>query len=168
MARRHFDGKGFPRLKKITGEICGYVEGLEVEYTDYPFTGNVIDPRKTKYGDRLICQEVDFVQGISEQPFKVNEIYVIGGQVPHLPDSYNTGEHDMDMIVRTNAKMVTFTPGIEYGIFHNLANVLENGKGCWIDRVKKEYSLDLFDEDGEDQLYPPYLQIYPIVKKVES
>jgi hypothetical protein len=168
MARRHFDSKGFPKLKEITKEICDYVEGLEVEYTDFPISGNVIDSRNTKYGEEIISSDVDFVQGIAERPFKVTGIYVVGGQVPYLPDSYNVGEHDLDMIIKTNADRVTFSPEIESQIWIMLSNVLEDGKGYWIDRNTKEFVLDLFDGTRENPLKPPYLQIYPVVKKVDS
>ena len=165
MAKKHFDSKGFPKLKEIIRELCGYVEGLEVEYTNFPFTGNVFDP---EYGDRLIGWNVDFVQGIPQKPFKVNGIYVVGGQVLYLPDSYNTGEHDLDMVVKTNADRITFYSfEVEGQILDHLANVLENEKGCSPDRDKKEFVLDLFDIDRESP-EPPYLQIYPVVKRVES
>lgn len=167
MARRHFDDKGFPKLKEIIREICRYVEGLEIEYTDFPFCGNVIDPRNTEHGYRLISPEVDLVQGISRRPFKVDGVYIVGGQVPYLPDSYNKGEHDLDMVVKTNTDRVTFSHRVESQIWHNLANVLENGRGCFTDRDKKEFALDLFDGE-ESPLEPPYLQIYPLMKKVES
>jgi len=169
MARRHFDSKGFPKLKEIIREICQYVEGLEVEYTDPPFSGNVIDPRDTKYGNREVISDVDFVHGISKRPFKVNGIYVVGGQVAYLPDSYNTGKHDLDMIVKTNAEIVSFSPNVELLIWNNLSNVLENGKGSWEDRDGKEFVLDLFKEDKEfTPLEPPYLQIYPTIRRVDS
>lgn len=169
MARRHFDSKGFPKLNEIIMEICQYVEGLEIKYTDFPFTGDVIDPRNTKYGKETIIENVDFVQGISERPFKVNEIYIVGGQVAYLPKAYHTGEHDLDMIVRTNANRVTFTPGAGGAIWLNLGDILNNGKGCSSERDGKKFALDLFDEHKKiNPLEPPYLQIYPIMKKVES
>jgi len=168
MARRHFDDNGFPKLKQIIGEICQYVEGLTVEYIDYPISGNIIDPRNTVFGNRIISVNVDFIQGIPNTPFKVNGIYIVGGQVAYLPNSYNTGEHDLDLVVKTNANRVTFSSEVEDLILYNLANVLENGKGCYIDRIKKEFALDLFFVHKENPLEPPYLQIYPILKRVDS
>ena len=167
MAMRHFDSRGFPKLKEIIREICQYVRGLEVEYTDYPFAGNIITPKNREYGNRIVSSDVDFVQGIPTKPFKVNGIYVVGGQVAYLPDSYNTGEHDLDMIVKTNADTVTFSRGVEYDILDELEKVLNDGKEDLLD--KKEFVLDIFKEHREETpLRPPYLQIFPKMKRIDS
>lgn len=164
MAKRHFDKNGFPKLNNILSEIRRYVSGLEVEYTDFPFAGNVIDPRNTRYGDRFVCLDVAFVQGIQKKPFKVQGVYVVGGQVAYLPDSYNTGEHDLDMVVRTNANQVTFSLDVQTAILLNLNKILNNGKE---DSDTKAFVLDMF-EDIEIPLTSPYLQVYPEIKKVEK
>lgn len=166
MARRHFNIRGFPKLDKIIREICGYVEGLEVEYTDHQSVGNVVDSKKTKYGNRIVSSSVDFFQGIPTRPFKVNGIYVVGGQFAYLPESYNTG-HDLDMVVKTNADRVTFSPDVESDICCELSNILNNGNGCWTDRDTEKFALHLFDKDMEENpLKPPYLQIYPTMERV--
>lgn len=164
MARRHFDDNRFPKLDEIIKEICVYIEGLEIEYTDFPLTGNVIDPRDNKYGNRVVSSDADFVQGIPERPFKVNGIYVVGWQVPYLPNSYNK-KHNLDLLVKTNAERVTFSPQVEGDIWYNLESVLEHGKDIWTGKHNK-FALHVYTDDEEAMLDPPYLQIYPTVKKV--
>jgi len=168
MARRHFDNKGFPNLKRIIKEICEYVESLEIEYINFSSMGNIIDTNNTAHGHREVSYDVDFAPDLSKKPFKVKGIYVVGGQVAFLPDSYNTGNHDLDLVVKTNVGVVSFSDQAEGGVLCGLGDILNNGKGCWTDRETKEFALDLFDDEPEAPLKPPYLQIYPLIKRTDS
>jgi hypothetical protein len=60
--------------------------------------------------ENLVSEGVDFVQGISAKPFRVRGIYVVGGQVDYLPESYNFGNHDLDLVFKTNVQKLTLTP----------------------------------------------------------
>ena len=164
MARRHFNAEGFPKLDAIVREICGYVGGLEVEYTALPPRGNVIDPSNTPHGERVVSEGVDFIEGIPPTPFKAKGIYVVGGQASYLPRSYHRGNHDLDMVVTTNAREVAFTPDVERDvdverdIWHELCSILNDGRRET--KVGKEFFLDLFCEGGE-QIEKPYYKLYP-------
>ena len=164
MARRHFDGTGLPKTEEIIREICQYVGGLGVVFTGRAFRGDVIDLRPTRYGSRIISRDADFVQDVSKNPFKVNRIYVVGGQVRFLPESYN-GERDLDMIVETNAGEVASFPQVTRDICYKLSKILNNGMSpeFIIETNRKRYVLDLF----LGPVKPPYLQIYPLLQKVE-
>ncbi|MFC1691061.1 hypothetical protein ACFL0W_02660 [Nanoarchaeota archaeon] len=178
MARRHFEQNGFPNIERIIKEICSYVGELELEYTgleseypDRPLQGNIINSKKTRYGRRVISSDLSLVEGLPKRPFKVNEIYVVGSQVEYLPDSYLTGEHDLDLVVTTNAEAVTGSSLVEYEILSNLLNILNNLRREHIheDFYKtKEFVIGLVDAQPHNPLEPPYLQIHPIMKKVEG
>lgn len=152
MAKRHFDEKGFPKLKEITFEICEYVKGLEIKLiNENPYFGNILD-----FKNQIIEKDVIFNYPLDIKPFKVKRIYVVGEQVKYLPNSY-LGEHNLNLIIETNInKITTPKPEIHNIIIHNLEKTINN---------EKEFKLNFIIEG---KLKSPYLQIYPKMKKVLS
>ncbi|MBI2664844.1 hypothetical protein HYX10_05910 [Candidatus Woesearchaeota archaeon] len=155
MAGRHFDGGGKPRLSEIASEICGYVGRLEIRV--HGSHCDVVAPQGLA-GNTVVASNVRVFN--PDAGFRVLNIYVVGSQAACLPESYLSGEHDLDLAVLTNISKICSYPA-ELLILAAMSNILNNGGNS-----SREFSFDILDPTQRIALFPPYIQIYPEFEKV--
>ncbi|NQU79319.1 hypothetical protein HQ545_06150 [Candidatus Woesearchaeota archaeon] len=158
MAKRHFDERGHPDLDLISEEIHDYFGNLSERYTaiardiliahNFGRNFNVMAPKQEDYLAMMLAADM---KAMPDKPAKVNEIYVIGGQVPFLPDSYNAGDHDLDLRVETNLEQLypgTNLASLPLEVLHYFMNDRTDGKS-------REFQIDI----SHEPIYGPRLQI---------
>ena len=136
MARVHFDKFGFPDFDYIIHDINNMLSGYCIENKDLLLNDD--------FRAKTFSSE-DVPKGF----FKLKELYVIGGQASHLPHNYKIGNHDLDLIILTNAEDIK--PGIDLGMifWYDISKGL-NPKGSFDD---KKYFIDLHDKNKPEKPY---------------
>ena len=107
MARRHFDARGYPKLEMIIQEMQRYLKKIKVEYIESNLARIIDTNFPTSSDKRVIFGQVELANGMPTAPFTLKSVTVVGGQVAYLPESFNTGSHDLDIYV-------TFHGGSQY------------------------------------------------------
>lgn len=164
MAIQHFDDAGFPKLEVIASEIMEYFTNLPTTYrriatkilTEKNFSKG-IDIFNFTEESAIAMALMQCQQSVPEKPVKVNGIYVIGSQAEHLPDSYLTGNHDLDIKLRTDIGEVIQNPDIRTLSVLLLKYHMNDRYG--IASQPKEGFIDIVHEDHNEPLREPYLQI---------
>ncbi|MFT4282987.1 MAG: hypothetical protein ACMXX6_01030 [Candidatus Woesearchaeota archaeon] len=136
MARVHFDRFGFPDFNYIIEDINNMLSSYYIKNKDLLLNDD--------FRVRTFSSE-DVPKGF----FKLKELYVIGGQAIHLPHNYKIGNHDLDLIILTNAEDIK--PGIDLGMifWYDISNGL-NPKGSF---DNKKYFVDLHDKNKPEKPY---------------
>lgn len=164
MAMRHFNGNKLPMLDVIASEITDYFTELPNRYrhvaakilTDKNF-GKDIDVFKFTEEDMTVMALMQCIQTVPERSVKINGIYVVGSQVAHLPESYLQGNHDLDIILRTNIIEVIENPNVRNLSVLLLKYHMNDRYG--VSQQPKEHFLDIVHEDSREPLRKPYLKI---------
>lgn len=151
MAKRHFDEKGHPKLDELTQEIVDYFSYWSKSYfwqlanhavsehlQGIPFQSEYIPFRFVQY-----LGSSDFLWK-PRPPLKLHAVYVVGSQASHLPDSYLTGDHDLDLVLHTNLAEESVPNLVErVYVMDFLRHVLNDGKNKRDNFTGKEYHIDI-------------------------
>ena len=167
MARRHFNENGFPKLELLIKDILDFFDNLKISpngsRTNVTYLGT------SPYIDKMINLNgpITLKRKRRQDRFRIEEIYVVGGQAEYLPERYNTGKHD---VFRTNVKEITNDNNIAGDFLYFLTSHLNDGIYSWEQADTKEFFIDLHEEYNYlgylNLVHPPYLQIYPKMRKV--
>ena len=168
MAKRHFDERGFPNIDLIRSEICDF--SGEESYVTVARMAQLLGSEG--FADEQLESAINYMglfgQFVHTLP-TINQIDIVGSQSLHLPESYLTGDHDLDLILRTTphesfdadpiVQRFTLRELLRY-FMNDPTKQLENPSG---ERTaSKEFFIDIYDETMVGGLKQPNLQIYPI------
>ncbi len=165
MARKHFDRRGYPKLKMIAGEIIQYLSHLPETYLQQ--VDQII--KENNYGMNLgpayLNDEVDSLvyellrnrEKRPSVPVTVNGIFVVGGQAVFLPDSYHTGDHDLDIKIVCDIETSAADELTRNFVIGTLYYKL-NGKDG-IKRNSKDFLIDVAHACDNDPLKKPFFEI---------
>ena len=167
MARRHFDEGGHPNIDLIRSELCHFSGEETYRTVNRLFELKGLDGFSGEQLEAAINYLGLFGQFVPILP-RINGIYVVGSQARHLPESYLTGNHDLDLILRTTPdELFGENPMVHRNTLRELLRYFMNDPTKKLENptgkksVSKEFFIDIYDETMVGGLKQPNLQIHP-------
>ena len=167
MARRHFNGYGFPNIPMIVEEMKSYIQSIEIDihggYCD------ILDPASITYFGKTMAREIQFSGNPKRNPFQLREIYVGGSQAAYFPDSYLVGPHDLDLVVGTNVYDYFDLKGSLIALLsiHRILQFRMNDPSLFdtVPPYEKCYAIDIYPglDSGRQ-----YFQIFPVERRIRT
>jgi hypothetical protein len=164
MAMRHFSSNGLPKLDEITSEITEYFTDLPTKYTHIASEiliekkfGENIDFFNLTEEDLIVMALTECLEEVPKNSVQIDGIYIIGSQAEQLPDNYLLGNHDLDIIIKSNIHKVVKNPDVRNLSILLLKYHMNDRYG--VANQPKEGFLDIIHEESSNRLKKPYLQI---------